>query len=76
MKKIICDHCRVRNGITVSFELPCDPGPLGEGRWRFEHVDLCMQCLVAALEKFLKSEPLDVRLRLISIMTAHHTKAA
>ena len=76
MKKIICDHCRVRKGRTVSFEVPCERGPLGEGRWRFEHVDLCMECLIAALEKFLKSEPLDVRLRLISTMTENRTKAA
>ncbi len=76
MKKITCDHCRVRNGRTVSFELPCERGPLDESRWYFEHVDLCMECLVIALEQFLKSEPIEVRQRLIEIMTRSHIKTA
>jgi len=69
MKKVICDNCKSRQARTISFETDRKRSQIGEFEWRFEHIDLCYNCLVDRISHFLQDEQKDVKTRFIDVVT-------
>ncbi len=76
MKKVICDHCGVREGRTIAFEINRRRNQVGDPEYQFEYVDICFQCLIDRVEQFIRNEPLEVKTGIIELLINDHKKIA